>query len=169
MLHLRHLEAAPVTVDTSLRDCVHDSVEALLKVGTQLRKCRYKFLRRWAQYSSHSGAQGWEINQYQTGWIRASALRLLFLWPLFLSLSLLFCTFPSTNWRKATALCMSSVCLSFSMIAISCIGFVSCYGSLGGLWEDTEDSVLLRFVCSEDRKVITRSSCGKVLIQLRVP
>lgn len=46
---------------------------SLFGVGTQLGECRYKFLRRWAQYGSHSGAQGWEINQYQTGWIRASA------------------------------------------------------------------------------------------------
>lgn len=58
-------------------DCWH--ITALLLV-TQWRlsirrECRYKFLRRWAQYGIHSGARGWEINQYQTSWVRASALR----------------------------------------------------------------------------------------------
>ena len=65
--HMRHLNIfdAALSLVTPLltHHCIHDSVEALFNVGTQLGECRYKFLRRWAQYGSHSGAQDWEINQ----------------------------------------------------------------------------------------------------------
>lgn len=91
-------------------------------VGTQLGECRYKFLRRWAQYGSHSGAHSWEINQYQTGWIRASAWSFSYIDLLFsIFPPLLFFKSPSANWKEAMTY-WASVCLSvFSLIAIYCI------------------------------------------------
>ena len=121
-LHMRHVyffDAALswVTVDTSLWSGSWLSGGSLFRVGTQLGEWRYKFLRRWAQYGSHSGAQGWEINQYETSWVRASA------WS-FSYVDLFFFTLLFSSHLHLLIGCRSwaSVCLTgFAVTAIYCI------------------------------------------------
>lgn len=146
-LHVRHVYAfdaallwGTVAVDTSPRWPSWLSGGSLFRVGTQLGECRYKFLRRWAQYGNHSGTQDWEINQYQTGWIRASV------WSFFHVNLFFFALFFSSHLhlliggRSCASVCLAVV----SVFAICCI--LLCgprYGTLGRSWKEMEASALL--------------------------
>lgn len=151
-----------VTVETSLR------WRSWLSGGSQLGECRYKFLRRWAQYGIHSGAQGWEINQYQTGWVRASAWS--FSWVDLVFFALFFS--PHLHLligRRSRASVRLAV---FSVIASTVFAPLGC-GSSGRSWEEMEASVLQCFCLSCDSLKIKRSPhtppCEKVSMLLRAP
>lgn len=108
-----------LTVDTSLQQCSWLSGGPLFKVWTQLEECRYKFLCRWAQYGRHMGAQDWEINQYETGWIRASVWSFPWVNLFFFAPSVFLPSSPSTNWRKVHGL-LSFRLLFLSLVQLTC-------------------------------------------------
>lgn len=152
-------------VHNSDSDCWHITAVAFLtqwrllfKVWTQLGECRYKFLCRWIQYGNHCGAQGWEVNQYQTGWIRASAWSFscvdLFFFALFFSphLHLLI---GGRSWLSG----LQSVYLSFLWLPSTVF---APWPSLEISWEEMKASVLLLlcllFDSDKTEKITTPSS-----------
>lgn len=106
----------------------------LLKVWTQLGECRYKFLCRWTQYGSHCGPPDWEVNQYEAGWIRASARSSS-------RVDLFFFASPAPNWSEVVA-SWASACLSV-LSAVYCVRSAPRCSSLERSWEEMEATELL--------------------------